>query len=88
MKIVFHKLFSKRYSKLIPKLKNKVDNAIIRFQTDPLDSSLCNHALSGSMHGKRAISVTGNVRIIFEEHDDYALVLMLDVGTHPQVYKS
>lgn len=38
------------------------------------------------MLGKRAISVMGDMRIIFEEFNDYTLVLMLDVGTHNQVY--
>lgn len=38
------------------------------------------------MKGKRAFSVTGDMRIIFEEFDDYVLVIMLDIGTHAQVY--
>ena len=38
------------------------------------------------MKNKRAISVTGNIRIIFKEFEDYTLVVMLDVGNHPHVY--
>lgn len=46
-----------------------------------------NHALAGKMLGKRAFSVTGSVRIIFKEYDNYVLVLFLDIGSHPQVYR-
>ena len=86
MKIRFQKSFEKRYSKLTPKLKGKVDETIHLFRVNPLDPILENHALKGVLQGKRAISVTGNIRIVFEEYEDYTLVLMLDVGTHPQVY--
>jgi len=86
MKIRFQKSFEKRYSKLTSKLKNKVDEVIHLFRVNPFDPILENHFLKGAMQGKRAISVTGNIRIIFEEYENYTLVLMLDVGTHPQVY--
>lgn len=88
MKIKFHKFFEKRYSKLTPKLKLKVNETILKFRNNPFDPVLGNHPLKGVMLGKRGISVTGNYRIIFEEYEDYTLVLILDVGTHPQVYKS
>lgn len=38
------------------------------------------------MKNKRAISITGNIRIIFEEYDNYAVVLMLEIGNHPRIY--
>jgi len=88
MKIQFHKFFKKHYSKLTPKLKERVDIVIHKFRSNPFDPALGNHSLKGSMQGKRAISVTGNIRIIFEEHKNYTLVLVLDIGTHSQVYGS
>ncbi|MFA5854737.1 MAG: hypothetical protein WC846_00380 [Candidatus Gracilibacteria bacterium] len=88
MKIIFHKFFGKHLEKLTPKLREKVKTTVFKFRTNPFDPILENHPLKGSMQGRRAISVTGNIRIIFEEYDDYTLVLMLDVGTHPQVYGS
>lgn len=42
--------------------------------------------LDTKRRGKRSFSVTGDMRIIFEEHENYTMVLMLDVGTHNQVY--
>lgn len=86
MIIDFHKSFMKSYGKLSPKLKQKTDLVVRSFRNNPRDVSLRNHALSGKMDGRRAISVTGDIRIIFEEYDDYVLVVMLDVGTHGQVY--
>jgi len=67
-------------------LKEKVNLSIEKFYQDPFDPSLKNHPLHGGMSGRRSISVTGDVRIIFEEYDNYVLVIMLDIGTHNQVY--
>jgi addiction module RelE/StbE family toxin len=86
MQILRHKNFKKRYERLTKSLKEKVNLSIERFYQDPFDPSLKNHALKGAMSGRRAISVTGDIRMIFEEYDDYVLVVMLDVGTHNQVY--
>jgi mRNA-degrading endonuclease YafQ of YafQ-DinJ toxin-antitoxin module len=36
--------------------------------------------------GKKAISINSDLRIIFEEFDDYTLVVFLDLGTHNRVY--
>lgn len=86
MKVIFQKSFRKRYEKFPSKIQENVDEAILRFRSDPLNPVLKNHSLKGSMLGKRSFSVTGDMRVIFEEHQGYTLVFMLDVGTHNQVY--
>lgn len=86
MILKFHKNFEKSYKKLNPKLQVRVDAAIGVFMRNPRDSVLKNHGLKGKLEGKRAFWVTGDVRVIFEEFDNYVLVAMLDVGTHNQVY--
>lgn len=86
MKVFYHKKFDKHFDNLSFKLKSKVVAAIELFKKNPLDPILRNHALTAEMRHKRAISATGDVRIIFEEHNNYFLVIMLDVGTHNQVY--
>lgn len=83
----FHRSFEKRYKKLYPALQMKVDATIRIFAKDPHAKRLRNHALAGSLSGKRAISVTGNVRIIYETEDKHVTVLFLDVGTHAHVYE-
>lgn len=86
MRIDFHRHFRKRYAKLAPNIQTKVDEVLFRFRINPRDPGLRNHALSGDLLGRRAIWVTGDIRAVFELHDDYAVVLFIDVGTHAQVY--
>lgn len=86
MIIRYHRLFEKRYRKLSPELQRKVDSAVGIFVRAPFAPRLRNHGLIGVLLGKRAISVTGDVRIIYEMEGDHLLVLFLDVGTHTQVY--
>ena len=86
MKTVRHKNFKKQYKKLLQPLKTKVDLALKKFVTNPFDETLKNHALKGKMYGKRAFSITGDIRIVFEEYDDYVVVIVLAVGSHNQIY--
>ena len=86
MQIVFHRNFEKRFKKLSPQIKKKATAVIKKFKKNPFDRSLKNHPLKGKLSDKRAISVTDDIRIVFEEYDSYILILILDIGTHPQVY--
>lgn len=86
MKIFYHTTFKKSFEKLPKRLKEKVVKAVDSFAKNPFDQHLRNHALSGKMSDKRAFWVTGDVRVIFEEYDNYVLVIMLGVGTHSQIY--
>jgi len=86
MRVSYYKKFTKHFEKLTPKLQSKTIETVELFRKNPYNISLKNHALKGKMNGKRAISVTGDIRIVFEEYDGYVLVVMLDVGTHDQVY--
>ncbi len=86
MKLVYHKRFLKRISLLSAKDRIKVEETLILFEKNPFDQRLKNHELKGDMVGKRSISVRSDLRIIFEEFDGYVVVLLLNVGTHNQVY--
>lgn len=86
MIIKFHKDFQKSYKKLNKDIQKKVDNSINRFRRDPFDKILKNHPLKGFLLGKRAFSVTNDIRIIFQEYDHYIYVFVLDVGSHAQIY--
>lgn len=86
MHIEYHRYFTKAFLTLRKKHQDKVSSAINEFQKDPFAKKLRNHQLKGRLSGKRAISVTGDLRIIFQEYENYTLVIMLDVGTHNQVY--
>lgn len=86
MKIIFHRKFKKQLEKLPTELQEKVRTTIFKFSQNPLDKNLRNHSLSGKYKGCRAVSVTGDVRIIFIEEGGYLIVAMIRVGTHNQVY--
>ena len=81
MKARYQRKFEKQIKKLDPKLQNKVFKTIDIFIDNPYHKSLHNHSLSGNLRGKRAISVSGDLRIIFQEFDSYTLVIFLDLGT-------
>lgn len=87
MQLRYHKRFLKQYQKLLPQLQKKVRKAVELFKRDPFDPRLHNHAIGGTFQGERSISVTGDMRIIFQEENDYQWVTLLRVGTHSQVYK-
>ena len=86
MQLYYHKRFKKQYQKLTPQLQQKVEKAIQHFKSNPFDPRFRNHALMGDSRGLRAISVTGDIRIVFEEFNNYQEVKLLRVGTHSQVY--
>jgi len=87
MKIIPRKKFKKQYKKLNPKLKKKTKEVIFLFSNNPHHESLHNHSLGGVLKGKKSISVTADLRIIFEEFNNYTLVIYLDIGTHNRIYK-
>ncbi len=86
MEIIYSKKFDKSFEKLEVKKQEKVTHAISVFQDNPRNISLKNHKLSGNKKGLRAISVGGDLRILFLEENDYTRVLMLQTGSHNQVY--
>lgn len=87
MMVKYHKTFEKQFKKLSKKLKEKTINTIDIFINNHKDKRLLNHKLKGTLIEKRAIYVSPDLRIIFEEIDDYALVVFLDIGNHRHIYK-
>lgn len=86
MNIRFKKGFTKSYKKLGQQEQTKVDGALAVFQKDPFQSILYNHELKGKLAGNRAISAGHDLRIIYSEEGDHAIVYLLKTGTHNQVY--
>jgi len=86
MRIEYKKSFVKSLRKLSRKHQSDVQRAVALFIEEPFHSSLKNHALQGTMKSLRSISAGYDLRIVFEEKDGYAVVVMIMVGTHNQVY--
>lgn len=87
MKVHFAKSFKKAYLKRIQHNKNlakRFDQRYDLFIDDPSNEVLKDHSLSGKLHGYRAFSITGDIRVVYYIHEDTAY--FVDVGTHNQVY--
>jgi addiction module RelE/StbE family toxin len=87
MRIRHHRRFVKQFRKLPPQMQRKALSTIAEFAADPRTPRLHNHALKGNFLGQRAISVTGDIRIVFQEEGNYQRVTLLRVGSHSEAYK-
>jgi len=86
-RIVFHKSFDKHYVKRIkpqPKLVKQFEERYALFLAGELGYPLDDHPLWGKLAGKRAFSITSDIRVVYENQED--VIAFLDVGTHNQVY--
>jgi len=86
MNLQFSKKFAKQRLKLTKGEKLRVKKILRLFEQCPRHPLLKNHKLKGPQEGRRAISAGGDLRLIFEEYENYTLVLFLSVGSHNQVY--
>lgn len=68
------------------RLQKKVSEKIKLFVHNRFDETLNNHSLKGKFVDLRSISVTGDLRIIFREEKGYTIVIMLNIGSHSQLY--
>lgn len=81
------KYFEKSYKKRVAPIENMRSAYIARvaaFQAGERRQPLNDHALKGNLKGKRAFSIAGDVRVVYEETEE--AIIFLDVGSHNQVY--
>ena len=86
MKITTHKKFDKAFVKLTVAQRIAVKQAIAAFETNRLDPNLRDHALKGEMKRLRAFSAGWDLRVIYREEGSFITIILLDVGSHNQVY--
>jgi addiction module RelE/StbE family toxin len=82
-----HRQFERNFRRRIaknPKLFAAFEERLRQFMDGVRDTRLNDHPLTGQLAGQRAFSVTGDVRVVYIETE--ADVILLDVGTHNQVY--
>lgn len=85
MSIVFSTRFKKEYRKLSPALRARVDARLALFIEDIYNPVLNNHPLHGEYADTRSINVGGDYRIVYREMEP-ELFLLIDVGTHGELY--
>ena len=82
-----HKTFDKNFrTRITPnkKLMQQFEQRLGLFMQGTRGFPLDDHVLKGSMKGLRAFSVSGDVRVVYRETDEY--YEFLDIGSHNQVY--
>lgn len=84
MKVSYTKNFLRQYAKLAPKIRQKVDERVLLWQNDPLNSQLRDHQLKGKYKQYRSIDVTGDYRALYRREENMAIFDI--VGTHSQLY--
>lgn len=85
MKILRTQQFVKHFKKRLSlSLQEKFYKKLQLYQENPNNPLLRDHQLSGTKKHLRSFSITGDIRAIYEKQNDG--ILLIDIGTHNQVY--
>jgi mRNA interferase YafQ len=92
-KIVLSQKFKKAFRKFASRntnLQERIEETIIAMENDIFASNLGTHKLEGKLSGLLSCSCGYDCRIVFSleigEENGEEIVLLLDVGTHDDVY--
>jgi len=85
LKIKYTKRFRKQYSRLSPKVREQFIKRQRLWLTDPYNTQLHLHMLTGEYAGLYSINITRDIRALYEKIDD-AYVVYGFIGTHSQLY--
>ena len=89
IQLVWDAGFKRAYKKRISPdalLKQRFWDALEQFASDPFTPELRTHPLTGKLHGLHAFSVDADCRVVFRFIKAHAKVLLIDTGTHEEVY--
>ena len=81
--------FKRSYKKRIRTdavLQENFWDALELFVKNPFHPYLKTHKLTGELHGSWAFSISHDRRVIFKFFNDNKNVLLIDIGTHDEVY--
>lgn len=90
-KIILSDNFEKKLKKISNKNQiEKLKQTILTISTDPFDDSLNTHKLKGKLKNFYASKCGYDCRIIFsfEQDNENIYLLLIDFGTHSQVYQN
>lgn len=86
MKFVNTKQFRKALAKLSLLQQQTVQAGVEKYRENRKDPMLRDHPLKGKMKGLRSFSAGWDLRIIYREEDGFITIILIDAGTHNQVY--
>ncbi len=78
--------FDKAFARLSERDQRRVEAVLTLFMDQPFHPALKNHGLTGKLRGLRAIRAGYDLRVVYEEEGAHATVLLLNTGTHDEVY--
>ncbi len=91
--LVLTSKFKRAFRKFVrrdARLQKRIEDTLMQMQQDVFAPSLGTHKLSGTLEGLRASSCGYNCRIVFsiEQNpvDGVQVIVLLDIGTHDEVY--
>ena len=87
--LVWDSAFKHSYKKRIKPdaiLKEKFWDSLELFSRSPFDSHLKTHKLTGKLNGLWAFSIAYDCRVVFNFFDNKKSALLIDIGTHDEVY--
>jgi len=85
MKVVYSKDFIKSTKILGSAQKLRLVQRIELLLTDPRNTQLRNHKLSGRWSGYSSINITGDLRAVFEQSNGE--IYFIALGSHAKLYK-
>ena len=86
MKIRYSKKFIKQLAKQPDKIKRAFKLRMQLFEEDKHHPFLRNHALHGDLEGFYSISITGDIRAVYQILDGEVYLYDM-IGSHSQLYK-
>ena len=85
MKVVFHKNFDKKYSKLQVSEKEQFKERKDIFLKEEFNPILHNHSLKGKYKGYRSINISGDLRAVYK-HLNQDTIIFVSIDTHSNLY--
>ncbi len=86
MNVISHRKLVKAYKRLNNEQQLAIDDALLTFAKSRRNSILHDGALKGAMKELRLFSAGFDLRVCYREEDGFITVILLDVGSHNQVY--
>lgn len=78
---------ARKFFKMHPDLKSRFAKVIDDLRNDPFQPNLALHPLSGKLDGCHAVSLTHSYRITLTLLITEKEVILLDIGSHDEVYR-
>ncbi len=77
---------ARKFIRKHPDLESELDAVLKQLEADPHAPRLRLHALQGKHRGKHAVSLTYSHRIVLVLRMVAREIVLLDIGTHDEVY--